>query len=79
MTTTFHDLERRAIDAHRHGIGWKEFWIAHGDEVRRLAPYDRRRFRAIYNTLLCVVVSGDDSGREPPGTAPWIEPEGRAW
>ncbi len=73
MTPTFRDLERKALAAHERGERWQVFWARVAHEVRRLAPYDRQRFRNIYNRLLHLLMTGDDAGREPPGNGlpPW--------
>lgn len=65
-------LERAAIDAHRAGIGWSAFWDRHGEAIRQVVPYDRRRRRRLVNRLLHLLVSGDPSGQKPAGdTMPW--------
>ena len=32
------DLERSALDAHRNGQGWSEFWQQHADAIRKAEP-----------------------------------------
>jgi len=72
MNATKH-LERRALDAHRAGDTWAEFWHQHGGTVANAEPYHRNAYHALVRRLLALVVSGDDCGMEPIGSAmqPW--------
>ena len=52
-------LERRAIDCHRDGIGWNDFWGQHGTAVAQAAPYHHGRFHRMVAKLLHFVASGE--------------------
>jgi len=60
-------LELLALDCHRVGSTWAEFWQEHGERVRQTEPYDRGRYRRLVNRLLSLVVSGDTDGQQPVG------------
>ena len=38
-------LERAAIDAHRAGIGWSQWWPTVAEQVRLVEPWNRGRYR----------------------------------
>jgi hypothetical protein len=67
-------LERSALDFHRRGLGWSDFWAKHGEQVRQAEPWNRERYRRLYLRLMHLVVSGDTSGQFPPGddSEPWL-------
>jgi hypothetical protein len=71
MNTT-KQLERQALDAHRRGVGWTDFWQQHGEEVRAVEPYDRGRFYRLLTRLLGLLTSGDCDGQEPVDPEPWL-------
>jgi hypothetical protein len=68
---TFRELEQLAIDAHARGDRWSTFWPSVADDVRRMASYDRRAYHRLVDRLLSTLVSGEDSGIEPPGNGDW--------
>lgn len=70
---TFRDLEQRAIEAHLAGRGWASFWPTVRDDVVRMAGADPGSRRRLVERLLCILVSGEDSGLEPigSGASPW--------
>jgi hypothetical protein len=70
-TKQVNQLEHAAIDAHRRGIGWSDFWTEHADAIRAAEPYNASRYRRLVAKLLHLVASGDESGMEPAG-APWL-------
>lgn len=70
-TTTFKQLERTALESHRRGERWSQFWPLVSDDLRALIPWDRRAYGRAVERLLCVLVSGDTSGLEPPNSSPW--------
>jgi len=51
-------LERAALDAFRNGQGWNEFWEQHGNTIRQCEPYNRQRFKRLYDRLLSIEASG---------------------
>jgi len=62
MDEMIQTLEHHAIDAHRAGKTWTQFWERHGREVCRAEPVNRQRFRKLVDRLLSLVTSGDTSG-----------------
>ena len=58
-------LERAALDAHRHGIGWTDFWQRHGVAVREAEPFNRQRYHRLVRHLLHLLASGEASGEHP--------------
>jgi hypothetical protein len=71
---THKELERLARDAHVHGIDWSEYWERHAEQVRKAEPWNRRRFKRLYDRLLSLVTSGDTDGQQAVGddnTMPW--------
>ena len=68
------ELESAAIDAHRRGIGWGEFWRRHGADARAAEPHNARRYQKLVGRLLALVVSGNLNGDRAVGDddqAPW--------
>jgi hypothetical protein len=65
---TVKELERAAIRAHARGETFTEFWENHEGDLRAAIPHDRRRFGTVYKHLLALVIAGDLSGIEPPGS-----------
>ncbi|MCX7424381.1 MAG: hypothetical protein NTW96_01885 [Planctomycetia bacterium] len=68
------ELETAALDAHAKGEPWAVFWQRHEADVRRLHPWDRRRFGRLYLRLFSLVTSGDLDGVFAPGD-PDAEPQ----
>jgi hypothetical protein len=66
-------LERSALAAFRRGIGWAEFWERHAEQVRECEPFNRQRFKRLYDRLLALVTSGDSAGQYPidDGVTQW--------
>ena len=68
-------LERAAIEAHRHGQTWEEFWRNHAAKVREAEPRDRARFHDLVKRLLHLVCAGEPAGRSnvgaPSAPMPW--------
>jgi len=74
MNKTIQTLERLALDAHRRGGSWTEFWQEHADATRQAEPYNAGRYHRLVNRLLAIVVSGDCDGQQPIGddeAMPW--------
>ncbi len=67
----FSDLEAAALIAHAAGQPWREFWLTVAGDVAKLKPHHRGRYRRLVERLLHLAVTGDGSGQEPPGSAPW--------
>ncbi len=63
-------LERAAIDSHRQGKSWAQFWQQHADDIRIAEPHNIVKFRRLVGRLLSIVVSGDDANTEPIDS-PW--------
>jgi len=63
-------LEAAALDGHRRGLSWGDFWTDHGAEVCAAEPHDRRKFNRLVCHLLALLVSGNTDGAEPG--EPWI-------
>jgi hypothetical protein len=70
MSKATQTLERAALDAHRRGLSWGEFWDEHGRDVCRAEPHDRRKFNRLVCRLLALLVSGNEDGAE--SGEPWI-------
>jgi hypothetical protein len=75
MTTT-QELERAAVDAHRRGLPWSQFWPTVAADVIRVEPYDRNRYHKLVGRLVALVAAGDVDGAEPaddgwPRPMPW--------
>ena len=64
-------LEARALEAHRDGTNWCQFWPTVAADARKLAERSPNAARPIYGNLLAIVVSGDTDGMEPPGSCEW--------
>lgn len=58
-------LETAALDGHRRGLSWGDFWTDHGAEVCAAEPHDRRKFHKLVRRLLALVASGNTDGRHP--------------
>jgi hypothetical protein len=58
-------LEKAALDCHRDGIGWTDFWQQYGIQVREAEPYNRQRFHRLVRHLLHLLTSGETSGEHP--------------
>ena len=74
MTATTQNLERRAIAAHRDGVGWDAFWAEHAAEVREAEPFNVQRFHRLHGRLLHLLSTGEASGQfgvGDPDAAPW--------
>jgi hypothetical protein len=70
-TITFRDLLRRAERAHTCDVRWAEFWPEVAAAIRRMAPRNSRARQRLIDRLLATLVSGEDSGLEPPGNGDW--------
>jgi hypothetical protein len=66
-------LELLALDCHRVGSTWAEFWQEHGERVRQAEPYNHARFHRLVQRLLGLLTSGDCDGQQPVGDdlEPW--------
>jgi len=64
-------LECAAIQAHRAGLSWGDFWTANADAIRQAEPHNRQRFQRLVRRLLALVASGDCDGQEPIDAMPW--------
>jgi hypothetical protein len=73
MNQSMQALERLAIDAHKQGIGWEQFWTEHGAQARALEPWSRQRFKRLVDRLLALLTSGDLAGMTAVGDddPPW--------
>ena len=67
MTKAERALERAAVDCHRRGIGWTDFWQRHGIAVREVESYNRQRYHRLVRRLLHLLTSGEASGEHPVG------------
>ena len=69
-------IEQQAIEAHRHGEGWGDFFERNREAIRQAEPYDRQRYRRLIDHLLSLVVSGDTNGMVAIGDhEPWLADE----
>ncbi len=66
MNTAIQDLERKALDAHRAGIGWPAFWYANAAAIRA-ASTNPLRPRQLMVRSMRIVAKGDPSREEPGG------------
>lgn len=64
-------LEQAALDAHKAGLGWKDFWQQHGKEVIKAEPFNRVKSRRLVNRLLALVTSGDTCGMSTISPTQW--------
>ena len=62
MTT----LEKAALDGHKQGLSWHDWWTEHGEAVKAAAPFDNRRLRKLVNRLAHILLTGERSGQFPP-------------
>jgi hypothetical protein len=76
MTTT-QRLERAAIDAHRAGIGFGQFWNEHKEAVRMSIPRDR--VYTTYRRLLNIVLCGDDADVTSADDLPLFRDDREQW
>ena len=74
MSKQTRDLERTAVDAHRRGLAWSEFWDQHGAAVCAAEPWDRRRFHKLVRRLVSLVAAGNMDGAELAGDG-WPRPQ----
>jgi hypothetical protein len=70
-------LDRLALDAHRRGIGWNDFWQEHGAAVCAAEPHSRERFQRLVRRLLSLLTSGDTANVEPLDAA-WEHDDAQA-
>lgn len=73
---TLADLFRLARAAHLRGDRWRDFWPTVAADVAHMADGDPVKRRRLVDRLLCLLVSGEDSGLEPPDCDLWGEPCG---
>ncbi len=71
-------LEQLALDAHRAGLKWADFWAtAVAELVNQACPYDRAAYRRLVQQLSHMVLCGTTSGMLAPGDddrlTPWDE------
>ena len=78
MNQSIRDIERAALDFHRHGIGWSEYWARHADAIRKCEPWSRARFRRLIDKLLHLLTCGDADGMEPTDAEPWVQDDSEA-
>jgi hypothetical protein len=73
------ELELLAVDAHRRGIGWNQFYSEHAAAMKKDQPYDAGRYHRLYQRLMALVCSGDDAGQYPidVGMAQWDRDDAR--
>ncbi len=64
MSRTREQIEQVAIEAHRRGLVWQDFWPTVAGDVTAVFPdyYDRGRF---IHRLVGLLASGDVDGQEP--------------
>ena len=74
MLSEMKQLERLALEAHTCNQSWNDFWPTVANRVRQAEPWNRSKFRRLYERLLALVVSGDCDGMLPIGigdVVPW--------
>ena len=59
-------LERTAVDAHKAGTPWSEFWEIHRHTVGQIEPWDNAAYRRIVARLSHIVTCGDCDGYGRP-------------
>jgi hypothetical protein len=47
-------LAQAAIDAHRGGLSWTEWWEVHRHTVGQIEPHDRQRYQRLLRRLTAV-------------------------
>ena len=74
-------LRRAALESHKAGESWLEFWGRHGREASELEPYSASRFRRLQMELLHLCASGERSGQfgvgDPDAIDPWLIDDGQ--
>jgi hypothetical protein len=69
---TQRDLERAALDAHRRGLTWGQYWPTVAQHAGQLEPHSTRKYRRLVDRLVGLVVAGDTDGAQPAGDPePW--------
>lgn len=64
---TIAELRQSALDAHRAGVRFEQWWPDVVEDVRQAAPYDRQQFTRLQAELLSIVIAGDTDGVYSPG------------
>lgn len=68
-------LERIALDAHRRGLSWSEYWPTVALDVAQAEPHDRAAYRRLVRRLSHLLTCGDLDGATPISTGTlWGEP-----
>ena len=68
------DLEQLALDGHRQGIGWHEFWKDHSKVICQAESYDNKKLNKLVRRLSHLLMCGDLDGQRPPGDPDGLEP-----
>ena len=76
-TKTERQLERAALNCHRRGLSWGDFWQEHGPAVCRAEPRNRQRFALLVRRLLALLMSGDTAGQQAIAAAEMDHPAER--
>ena len=75
-TTTIKDLAALALNAHRRGITFTDFWPTVSDAAKELEPWSRRAYHRLHNRLMHICITGSEGGQYPPGDddaiMPWV-------
>jgi hypothetical protein len=60
-------LERAALDAHRRGDDWADFWKLHRDSISAAEPWNRDAYHRLVRRLSYLVTCGDCDGMMAAG------------
>ncbi len=73
MSTTHKQLDAAAIQSHRRGDTWNQFWPTVAGDVAAAEPWDLSRHRQLVRRLSLLVTAGNLNGSEPVPNG-WSEP-----
>ena len=56
------ELRQAALEAHRHGVAWPDFWRTAAVDVHHLEELNLEQNQRLHDELLSLVLSGDTDG-----------------
>jgi hypothetical protein len=64
---TIRQLERLALDSHRAGLSWRDYFAANAGIITTIISGNPAGWGEVRDRLLALLVSGETSGRLPVG------------
>ena len=73
---TIRDLETAALEAHKAGVTFTQFWPTVAEAVGELEPWNRRAFHRLHDRLRHICITGSEDGMfavgDPDAPCPWV-------